>query len=359
MAEPTTTRHTAPMQVVGPRGPRFGDYLGLTPTLQPPGATGLPGRRQVTDFLRHKRWMYTFAANDEVLVTAAIVDAGPTGTTFITVADRRTGHLLADISRPGGTRPMVSVNDRPGEGHRSRYRMPGSDVSMKTVDGILSVRAKIGSPIGLPAIGQPSVEIDLAFDITAQPPLTVISDLDTDPPSVSTTGKNAALPVSGRVVIRHAGLLHAFDFADAIGGFDYTSGHLPRHTHWRWAYLTGMLADDRTFGVNLSADFSGLVGCARENSVWLDGTLHAIDPDAEITFDEQAPERPWHVRTADGAVDLEFTPMGVHRESLNLGLLRSHFLQPVGEFRGTVEVAGHTIEVDGLPGVVENQDVLW
>ena len=100
---------------------------------------------------------------------------------------------------------MVSVNAHPGEGHRSRYRMPGSDVSMKTVDGILSVRAKIGSPVGLPAIGAPAVELDLHFDITAQPPLTVISDLDTDPPAVSTTGKNAALPVNGRVVIRHGG----------------------------------------------------------------------------------------------------------------------------------------------------------
>lgn len=359
MAEPTTIRHTAPMQVMGPDGPRFGDYVGLTPVLQPPGAAGLPGQRQIAGFLRHKRWMYTFAANEEILVTAAIVDAGPTGTTFLTVADRRTGHLLADISRPGGTRPMVSVNAHPGEGHRSRYRMPGSDVSMKTVDGILSVRAKIGSPVGLPAIGAPAVELDLHFDITAQPPLTVISDLDTDPPAVSTTGKNAALPVNGRVVIRHAGLLHAFDFADAVGGFDYTSGFLPRHTQWRWAYLTGHLADDRLFGLNLSADFSGLQARARENSVWLDGTLHAIDPDAQISYDPAAPEKAWHITTSDAVVDLEFTPIGVHRESLNLGLVRSHFLQPVGEFRGSVKVAGQTLEVDGMPGVVENQDVLW
>ncbi|MFN8213142.1 MAG: hypothetical protein U0R27_05825 [Candidatus Nanopelagicales bacterium] len=41
--------------------------------------------------------MYTFAANRDLLVTTAIVDAGPTRTTFITVADRRTGKLLADI----------------------------------------------------------------------------------------------------------------------------------------------------------------------------------------------------------------------------------------------------------------------
>ncbi|MCU0297809.1 MAG: DUF2804 domain-containing protein [Candidatus Nanopelagicales bacterium] len=359
MAEPTAIRYSAPMHVVGPHGPRFGDYQGLTPALRPPGAEAAIGQKQVADFLRHKRWMYTFAATQEVIVTCAIVDAGPTGTTFMTVADRRTGRLLADISRPGGTRPLVSVNDRPGEGHRSRYRMPGTEVSMHTEDGVLHVRAKVGSPVGLPAIGKPSVELELAFDITASPALTVISDLDTDPPMVSTTGKNANLPVTGRVVVRQAGILHAFDFTDAIGGFDFTSGHLPRHTLWRWAYMTGRMADGRKIGLNLSADFSGLTGRARENSVWFDGELHAIDPDASIEFDTADPEKPWQVRTSDGRVDLVFNPVGVHRESLNLRVIRSKFLQPVGEFTGTIQLNRGTLQIEGLPGVAENQDTLW
>ena len=359
MAQASTIRYSAPFSVIGPNGPRFGDYVGLTPTLGPPPSQGRPGQRQVNEFLRHKRWMYTFAANKELLVIACIADAGPTGTTWLNVADRRTGKLLADISRLGGTKPMVSVNDHPGEGHRSRYRMPGSDVRMHTQDGILHVRAKVGSPIGLPAIGKPSVELDLEFDITAQPALTVISDLDTDPPMVYTTGKNAGLPVGGRVVVRQGGLLHAFDFTDGIGGFDYTSGHLPRHTHWRWAYMTGRLGTGRTVGLNLLADFSGLAGRAHDNSVWYDGQLHAIDPDATIDFDEDHPDQPWHVQTSDGKVDLVFTPIGVHRESLNLRLVRSRFLQPVGEFSGSIRLGRRTLDIDRLPGVVENQDVLW
>lgn len=359
MAQPTTHRYSAPFTVTGPRGPRFGDYQGLTTTLTPPALEGTPGKRHVTEFLRHKRWMYTFAANHEIIVTAAVVDAGPTGTTFITVADRRTGTLLADISRPGGSGPMVSVNDHPGEGHRSRYRMPGSDVTMRTEDGVLKVRARIGSPVGLPAIGKPSLELDLAFDISAQPALTVISDLHTEPPLVSTTGKNAALPVTGRVVVRQGSLLHAFDFSDATGGFDYTNGYLPRHTHWRWAYLTGHLANGRSVGLNLSADFSGLAGRAHENSVWYDGSLFAIDPDATIEYDPAAPEKPWQIRTADGKVDLVFDPIGVHRESLDLRLVRTRFLQPVGEFTGTIRLGRRTLQIEGMPGVVENQDTLW
>ena len=359
MALASTKRYTAPVQVMGPLGPRCGDYQGLSSTLEPPGLDGAPGQKQLARFLRHKRWMYTFAACEEIIVTCAIVDAGPTGTMFMTVADRRTGHLLADISRPGALRPLISVNDRPGEGHRSRYRMPGAEVSMRTDDGYLHVTAKVGSPVGLPAISKPAVELDLAFDIEAAPGLTVISGLDTTPPMVSTTGKNAALPVSGEVRVRIGGFVHDFSVHQGLGGFDFTSGMLPRRTQWRWAFFTGRLADGRPIGMNLTSRFSGLAGAARENSLWLDGALYALDPDADIAYDRDDPGAPWRVRSSDGDVELEFEPIGVHREALNLGVIRSNFLQPVGLFHGTVRVAGQTVAIEGMPGVVEDQDTLW
>ena len=350
-------RYTAPMHSLGPQGPRFGDYQGLSATLTPPAHEGLTA--PVSEFLRHKRWMYTFAQTAEIIVTCAIVDAGPTGTTFLTVADRRTGHLLADISRPGGLRPLISINDSPGDGHSSRYRMPGSNVRMSTRDQALRVQATFGSPVGLPAISKPSVDLDMILDIAAQPALTVISGLDTEPPRVSTTGKNAALPVSGTLTVRVGGFVHHFDLTGGLGGFDYTSGHLPRNTHWRWAFTTGRLADGRTIGMNLTSQFSGLAGNCRENSVWLDGRLFALDPDAIIEYDEAEPSKPWHVSTVDGAVELEFYPIGVHRESLNLGLIRSSFLQPVGEFTGTIRVDGQDLTLERMAGVVENQDTVW
>jgi hypothetical protein len=123
--------------------------------------------------------------------------------------------------------------------------------------------------------------------------------------------------------------------------------------------MTGRMADGRKIGLNLSADFSGLTGRARENSVWFDGELHAIDPDASIDFDTADPEKPWQVRTSDGRVDLVFNPVGVHRESLNLRVIRSKFLQPVGEFTGTIQLNRGTLQIEGLPGVAENQDTLW
>ncbi|HQR80743.1 MAG TPA: DUF2804 family protein, partial [Actinomycetota bacterium] len=62
---------------------------------------------------------------------------------------------------------------------------------------------------------------------------------------------------------------------------------------------------------------------------------------------------------SDGKVDLIFDPIGVHRESLDLRLVRTRFLQPVGEFTGTIRLGRRTLQIEGLPGVVENQDTLW
>ena len=113
--------------------------------------------------------------------------------------------------------------------------------------------------------------------------------------------------------------------------------------------------DGGTTPMNLTSGFSGLEGACRENSLWLDGRLIALDPDATIDYDAQDPAKPWQVATADGDVQLQFQPIGVHKESLNLGVIRSRFLQPVGEFTGTVR----GVVVENMPGVVENQDTLW
>ena len=63
--------------------------------------------------------------------------------------------------------------------------------------------------------------------------------------------------------------------------------------------------------------------------------------------------------TADGSVDLRFKPIYVHREDKDLRLVVSHFAQPVGFFEGTVKVGGRTLELSNVPGVTEDQDMLW
>ena len=65
------------------------------------------------------------------------------------------------------------------------------------------------------------------------------------------------------------------------------------------------------------------------------------------------------MRTADDAVDLEFTPGAVHAEHRDLRLLSSSFVQPVGSFRGSIRHGERRLELDGVLGVVEDQRVRW
>ena len=85
--------------------------------------------------------MYIFATTDEIQIAAAIVDAGPTGTAFLSVTDRATGEKLAEASRPGGTRPLVRVGNKPAAGHRSHYVLPGTMMTARADERDLRFQA--------------------------------------------------------------------------------------------------------------------------------------------------------------------------------------------------------------------------
>lgn len=339
--------------------PRFGVHRGIPASFD---YTGLPrpyARNRIASFLRHKRWTYVFVATDEVIVVAAIVNAGPTGTGFLMATDRATGEVLADVSRPGGAGPLVSTNDRPTAGHRAHYVLPGTFMTVRGDEAELRLRATFHRFGRVPVLQDPWIDLDVRLCTDSHEGATTVMELRGDAPLVSATAKNAALTSRGQLTVRRDGRTLEYDLSEGFGGFGYTNGFLPRHTAWRWAFLTGMLPDGRTLGVNLTGGFSGLGDHSEENTCWLGGTLHRLDPAARISFDRDDPQQPWRIFTADRAVDLDFVPLAVHRESLNLGALRSRFIQPTGHFTGSLVVDGEELAIDAMPGVVEDQDILW
>jgi hypothetical protein len=351
----------APDAVLGPDGtPRLGAYLGVPARIGLRGLAAPYRRGAVQNFLRHKRWMYAFAATEELVIAAAIVDAGPTGTSFVMVTDRTSGRVVADASRPGAVRPLVGLNDHPQDGFRAHYYAPGTAVTMRGDSGRLRTRARIHRFPFVPRVSQPWIELDFDVATAAHPGLTAVVSLDTVPPSVTTTAKNASLPTSGRLVVHgRDGQPVSWDLSGGYGGFDFTSGHLPRETSWRWAYGTGRTATGRSAGVNLTCGFTGMEDRASENSLWLDGRITSLDPAARIDCDPTGLMTPWRISTVDGAADLVFHPMGLHREGLNLGVYRSYFVQAQGHISGTIKSGDEVLALDRFPAVTEDQRVLW
>jgi hypothetical protein len=170
---------------------------------------------------------------------------------------------------------------------------------------------------------------------------------------VNCTQKANLLPATG--TLRADG--RQWNLAGALGGTDFTRGILPRKTAWRWAFALGRTEDGTPVGFNLT---DGLSEASRnEHALWIGRELVPMTP-PRFTFDANNPMGPWQVRTADGAIDLRFTAKGLHREERNLLLVRSHFVQVAGLFHGTVrDPSGRTHTIAHLPGVTEDQRVLW
>jgi hypothetical protein len=343
-------------------------------------------RHPVVSFLRHRRWVYATAATDRHLIALAIVYAGQpvTGTAFCMVTDLSTGETVVDSSRKGVLLPLFQVGDHPLDALSARCHLPGTDYQISTEPGSREVRIKVRlrkTAESLPGLrwvpgirrvpvardlptasARPWVDVDLTLEPTVAPPITAVSRVDAHGGLVTSTMKTAAMNAWGTVTVHGddpEAAPRTVSLDGGTGGLDYTNGFLPRHTHWRWAYTTGRLADGRLFGLNLVSEFSGIGDESVENAVWLDGALIPLDPKVRVRFDKSDLHQPWTVRTLDGSIHLSFAPLAVHDEALNLGVLRSKFVQPTGHYTGHVTVEGERIAIDRMPGVIEDQDILW
>jgi hypothetical protein len=143
-----------------------------------------------------------------------------------------------------------------------------------------------------------------------------------------------------------------FSVDGGLGGYDYTNGAMPRHTRWRWAFAMGRARDGEPIAFNVVEGFVGEAECA----AFARGRVLPLH-EPRFEFDVRESSAPWKLR-ADG-MDLVFDVGAVHAQHTNLLFVRSRFLQPVGTFRGTIRVGDREVELDGVPGVVEDQDVLW
>ncbi|HAD45536.1 MAG TPA: DUF2804 domain-containing protein, partial [Alcanivorax sp.] len=113
----------------------------------------------------------------------------------------------------------------------------------------------------------------------------------------------------------------------------------------------------RRLGLNLSCGVNET--SVNENCVWVDGRRIKVDGTA-FAYDRDDLTQPWRVDSRCGQVALRFTPLGSHRERLNLGLFASNFQQIFGRFDGEIRVAGESpLAVHGLHGFVEEQYAKW
>lgn len=334
----------APLIVNGrPRFGQFSDSLSVVNhrdfTLETPFGKAA---NRLDQWLGFKQFQYFGGMSDTLVFGCALAHLRHMGVAFVYVVDMRTGELFSRSYRsPLGL--GMAMSDNPVEG-LSRFRLPGVDIRM----------GYQGSPrqkMLFVRLGD-MIEIDAAMPETGFEPMSICT-------RAAYTGwvyanKTAGLNLQGH--LRFKGQVHDLAAMGAMGHHDYSSGYMRRETYWNWACFSGSSTTGHRLGLNLSCGVNET--SFTENCLWVDGQLVKVNL-TRFDFDPKNLMGPWRVCSDDGQVDLCFTPLGMHREVMDLKVVASNFKQLFGRFDGRLNVAGAAITIKNVSGFVEDQYVKW
>lgn len=291
--------------------------------------------------LHHKRWLYLGLGDERLFIGLAIVDVGWTCTAFAYLFDRRERAMRVDWSQDGLLGLQAQVSDAPFAA--------GSSTWFRGLRARLALSSGNGQRMQI-QVDTPQLLMEAELDLTAMaPPLLAIGPITGG--VAHATQKTSALPLRGQARLRGTAGHEDLDLAQAWGALDASNGLLARHTAWRWASAHGP-----GLGFNLQQGYFG----GQENALWLDDELIPLGA-ARFAFDAAQPLQPWHVSTDDGLLDLHFQPEGARQDARNLGFAASHYVQPVGTFKGWVRASpdGPKHAVQRLLGVTEDHRSVW
>jgi hypothetical protein len=294
----------------------FGSFRGALPRVTWDGS-------RLERTLRAKSWLWLGATTPEMWLSLAILRTGYAANILGYVFDRKAGRMIFEKTVVAPT-PLASVTtDVHAPGLLARY----TALTIERSGPDLTVRGLYGK-----------LACDFTLDESTAPP-GIVAAADLGGGRKNATEKRALMKLRGTIDVEG----RRFDLEGGTGGWDYTNGLLPRHTKWRWAFGLG-----RDVAFNLVEGFVGEAECALF-------TPDDVQPlaEARFSFDSDRPSEPWILKGEGN--DLRFEVGAVHAQNTNLVVVRSRFLQPVGTFYGTI--GGRN--VDGTPGVVEDQDVVW
>jgi len=138
---------------------------------------------------------------------------------------------------------------------------------------------------------------------------------------------------------------------------DWTCGFMRRETCWNWASTAFTLGDGRSLGMNLSCGVNET--SFTENAFWIDGDMTKVDT-VDFRFENNNLFLPWHIKSADGKVDLMFNPEASRKENVNAMVIKSKFTQLFGNFAGKlITDSGEVIDVNACPGFAEDHFARW
>ena len=293
--------------------------------------------------LRLKEWIGFTLLHPELYSSMIIQDANFLASSEIYARPRATGRLCqhaanargGSLGLPERLRGSHPVFARPG--YRLEYAF-GADGRSARIFGDIAATGKA-----------PAFRLDLTLHgDRASAPLSVSSRL----PGGKLYTHKALFPVSGSYTAGDTTV--TFDPARDLAVIDEHKSFFPYRTHWLWGTL-GWQAGGTPVGANF-ASRPGTAGQEEESCLW---TAAGCEPLSGIAFTPPPPAQaaagPWRVASADGRLDLAFTPEGRKDVTVQLGVVALDYYQLFGRYSGTLRSAGGAAyPVDDVPGVCES-----
>jgi hypothetical protein len=277
---------------------------------------------------QRKTWMYAGAFNSRYYVGFAIADAGIVATAFAYIFDAQTSLYIEEkTTSPFG---FGSVFD---PDLKTSWRLKKFSITRDADSFVCSYQGKrLTVKMTIKENGKGSTTIAPARDRPFHH-----------------TYKNLLLPA--QVEANADG--QSIDFTGNIGSIDFSKGYPPRHTFWNWVSMNATTDTGIEFGVNLVADFNNSI----ENALWVNGEVLQLSQ-ATFSYGRPVEKATWQIATLDGAITMEFKPLGMRGEDINALLMMSRFKQPFGVFTGIVRLNGQNHKFTGY-GVVEEHFAKW
>ena len=310
-------------------------------------ASGIPLPRGLVK-LRIKEWFHAGILLPRGYLGFAVINSKIVGVSFLSFI-RLDGTGAFEYSHKGAARlARVPADMRDGAGG---FKKEGYEIAITTglAKGGHTARVRVAA-----GKERPAVEADLkAFEDPAKVEA-MIASLPVGASSAMYSHKSAIV-CEGSVRVGGEELLGA---EKGIMVIDFHRALYPRHTFWKWATAAAFDASGGVLGFNLTKNVVQDDWEYNENCLWTGGKMHLLGP-AVFEHDPADLMKPWKVRTADGAVELAFTPVGQKGERVRMVVVRSDFFQVYGRFNGTIRAGGATHEIRDMFGTCEDHDALW
>jgi hypothetical protein len=306
-------------------------------------------RKKVTSSpIRIKEWDFWEVFNDNYRVVLNIFDIGLAGVAQFTLTDFNTGKsvnasMLRLFTRGSVGNPVSWRYDRPlcfsKGGNKMEFSRAGDDIHLH--------------------VEFPGKQIDGEIVLHKDPQMDSMANLIPfeNPKQFVYAVKIMCMPATGQIRVGDK----QYPFTEenrSWGVLDWTRAVFPYKNHWKWCIASGKVG-----GVPLGFNIDYGFGTESNKSMIVyDKVGHHLAA-VEYQHDPKHIDKPLHIASPDGRVDLTLMPKWFEKAGLDLGFLKMKGINTYGYFTGKLVLddgAAITVkESDRLFGWAEEYEQKW